>query len=167
MTSQNGVENIATSKTNSLTMVLVFPIAFKGTPDVTASALGNARFEVQDIIPTPLAFKFTITRTDAPDGWSESPLFTWKAIGREVTDPKGFQEIGKSNSNTLNVTVYFPEPYVTAPDIFAWVVGSFANQITYLVDITRVNRTEFQCTVKRTNAATGWNENPTLCWTIN
>ncbi|CAK8673273.1 unnamed protein product [Clavelina lepadiformis] len=167
MTSERGVRYLPQSKRNSLQMTLVYPIPFRVTPAVKVNVLGiGSRFQAEGIVSTSLAFQFTVTRTDTPDGWTESPMMIWKAIGPEVPDPKGFQKIGNSDKNTLDVTVSFSEPRDEVPNIFAWVLGTFANQITYAVQIGSINSGGFQCTVRRTDDTNGWDQNPTLFWTI-
>ncbi|CAK8673228.1 unnamed protein product [Clavelina lepadiformis] len=167
MTSECGEQYLPKSKRNSLQMTLVYPIPFRVTPTVTVNVLENGnRFQVEGIVSTPLAFRFTVARTDSPDGWTESPMMIWKAMGPKVPDPKGFQNIGNSDKNTLDVTVNFSEPRDEAPNIFAWVLGTFANQITYAVQMGSINSGGFQCTVRRTDDTNGWNQNPTLFWTI-
>ncbi|CAK8673232.1 unnamed protein product [Clavelina lepadiformis] len=163
----SGVRYLPTSETNSLTMTLTFGIPFITAPIVTANVVGlNARYAVQGVNSSPFTFVVTVTRTDSPDGWTKSPMLIWKAIGPEVPDPKGFQEIGESDYVTANVTVNFPEPFDVAPNIFAWVMGTFANQTTYSAQMISVNKSGFQCTVRRTDKNAGWKENPVLLWTV-
>ncbi|CAK8673269.1 unnamed protein product [Clavelina lepadiformis] len=169
MSNQRGTQALPKSDQNSLTLTFSFPTPFNGTnPQVTATVQGSSgNYAVQGIIPSPLAFRFTVTRTDQPGGWTEQPQLMWSAVGREVPPAKGNHVIGKSTTNSANESVNFQSKKNSAPkDIYAWVIGDFASQITYAVQMGSINSSSFQCTVRRTDATSGWDESPTLYWTI-
>ncbi|XP_076822895.1 uncharacterized protein LOC143469183 [Clavelina lepadiformis] len=169
MSTQNGTVALPASDQNSLDLTCCFPIPYNGTsPLVTVKVQGSSgNYTVQGIIPSPLAFRFTVTRTDQPGGWTEQPELEWNAEGREVPPARGNQTIAASSTNTANVSVQFPSAIDPAPeDIFAWVNGNFANQITYAVQMGSINSGGFQCTVQRTDATNGWDQRPILYWTI-
>ncbi|XP_076823661.1 uncharacterized protein LOC143469740 [Clavelina lepadiformis] len=169
MSPQTGIQALPASENNSKTMTFSFPIPYNGTnPQVTATVQGRSgNYTVQGIVPSPLSFRFTVTRTDQPGGWTEQPLLNWSAEGMEVPPSRGNQTIAASSSNTANVSVQFPSAIDPAPkDIYAWVIGDFFSQITYAVQMGSINSGGFQCTVRRTDATSGWDETPTLYWTI-
>ncbi|CAK8673224.1 uncharacterized protein LOC143468940 [Clavelina lepadiformis] len=169
MSTQRGTQSLPTSDKNTLNLTFSFPIPYNGTkPQVTATVQGSiGTYKVQDVVITPLQFKFGVTRTDQTNGWTEEPQLEWTAVGREVPPAEGTQVIEKSSSNTADITVKFPSTIDPAPKkIFAWVIGDFFSQITYAVQMGSINSSGFQCTVKRTDTASGWDESPSLFWTI-
>ncbi|CAK8673236.1 unnamed protein product [Clavelina lepadiformis] len=169
MSAQSESQILPKSTENSKTFTLSFPRPYLSkNPQVAASVQGRiGTYAVGGVVSSSLSFRFTAIRTDKLRGWTEQPTLLWNALGLEVPPAQGDQEVGSSPTNTANVSVQFSSPKDPPPKkIFAWVIGDFLSQMTYTVEMDSINSGGFQCTVRRTDATSGWNENPTLFWTV-
>ncbi|CAK8673270.1 unnamed protein product [Clavelina lepadiformis] len=169
MSAQSGSQILPKSTENSKTFTLSFPIPYLSkNPQVTASVQGRAgTYAVGGVVSSSLSFRFTAIRTDLLGGWTEQPSLLWSGVGLEVPPPLGNQAVGSSPTNTTNVSVKFSSPEdPPLKEIFAWVIGDFFSQMTYAVQMNSINSGGFQCTVCRTDATSGWDENPTLFWSV-
>ncbi|XP_076823372.1 uncharacterized protein LOC143469523 [Clavelina lepadiformis] len=170
-----GVRTILASETNEREFRLEFPVPFTSAPQVLAeiNAIGDsfATFAVNSITPDDQGFNFIVKRTDQPTlGWDEHPSLNWQATGKEVklASPKnsGSHKVGSSPNASKTLRVNFPIPLSRTPKIVAWVRGAFRLQQTFSVSKIQSDVNGFSCTVTRTDAQAGWEQNPVLRYSV-